>query len=140
MKTPEPQDSLQELIDREDLAQVGDWVKNLNEDEPSFAWRADLNAKLEAMAPKPRRRWAWPVWGTAVGMAAICAVVFLTPNRPQPAMPADLDGLTANAIVDAHVETVARHDLGLSMSADLKADRGTPEASYELDVVDLSAL
>lgn len=140
MNTHDPRDPKQQ-IDREDFAQIGGWMKELDQDEPSLAWRADLNAKLEQLAPKPkRRRMAWPVWGTAVGMAAICAVVFLTPKSSVKAPTASLANQTESAILDAHRETVARHDLGLPMASDLKADQGAADVGYEWDVVDLSAL
>lgn len=129
--------------DPEELPTVKTWVKELPEDEPSMAWRASLNAKLEAIQPvaKPRPRWAsWPVWSSAAGMAAI-AIIAIVATRPDvnPTV-AEPVAVTSDMLVDAHVESVARHDLGLATGSDLRMDRGSQPASFDWDAVDLNLL
>jgi anti-sigma-K factor RskA len=134
--TPDP-------LDREDLNQIGGWIKDLSEEEPSMAWRAELNARLEELAPAPKRLPWWRsrlVWSSTASLAAIGALaLFVLRPSPTPER-ADLGGLTATAIVNAHVESVTRHDLGLATATDLKADQGAPEPHYDWDVVDLDLL
>lgn len=127
-------------MDREDLRQIATLVKGIPEDEPSLAWRAQLNAKLESVTPFRRRRLSWPLWSGAVATAAICAVVFFGSRPDTQTVRPDLAATTASALVNAHVESVARQDLGLASSSDLKADRGTSSDDYNWDVVDLSTL
>ncbi len=126
----------------DDLPEVKHLVKGLPDDEPSLAWRAALNAKLEALqpAPKPRRRWAsWPVWSSAVGMAAIAGIAIFG-LRPTEHANVPRAAITSDMLVDAHVESVARHELGLATGSDLRGDRATQPASYEWDSVDLNLL
>jgi len=130
-------------LEPEDLNHVGGWVKDLPEEEPSMAWRAELNARLEALAPAPKRAPWWRsrlVWSSTASLAAMGALaLFVLRPTPTPER-VDLSGLTATAIVNAHVESVTRHDLGLATATDLKADEGAAEPHYEWDVVDLDML
>lgn len=132
-----------DLHDHEDLPVVKTWVRELPEDEPSMAWRASLNAKLEAIQPvaKPKSRWAsWPVWSSALGMAAIAFVAIIATRPEVPPMKAAPLAVTTDMLVDAHVESVARRELGLATGSDLRGDRGTQPASFEWDAVDLNLL
>lgn len=52
------------------VAQV---VNSLPEDEPSLAWRSELNSKLSAMTPKPRKSNFLKIF-TAVAVPAAAAV------------------------------------------------------------------
>lgn len=136
-------DPISDPLEREDLKQIGEWVKDLPSEEPSMAWRAELNAKLEALTParKPLPWWRRrSFWSTTAGVAVMGALAMMA-LRPTPTPERiDLGGITATAIVDAHVESVARQDLGLTTGTDLKADQGAPAPHYEWDAVDLDLL
>lgn len=129
--------------DPEDFPIVESWIKQLPDDEPSLAWRAELNAKLEAIQPttKTKRRWiAWPMLSSAAGVAAVAAFVILA-NRPGDVVePARTLAISSDTLVDAHVESVTRYELGLATGSDLRHDHGGRPASYEWDIVDLNVL
>lgn len=123
-----------------DLEPLRRLVHELPNDELSMAWRADLNERLRAVAPLPKRRsWGW-VWKPAagLGLASILAVTMLM-KSPQVATPlAQGDSGIAQAMLEAHQQTVAQKELGTVPIETLNSDSASAPADW--NEVDLTTL
>lgn len=62
-------------------APVKSTVQQLREDELSLSWRSELNEKLVAMSPKPKRSWAWFKPAAALACAGALALVAFMPKE-----------------------------------------------------------
>jgi hypothetical protein len=92
--------ALDEALDKG--APIAAIVAGLPDHEPSLAWRSELNAKLAAGAPKPKRqaRWLW-MGSLGLGTALACALLVAPrPEAPGPrsADPADIESALAQAL------------------------------------------
>lgn len=116
-------------------------VNSLPGDEPSLAWRSQLNERLRALPVKARKRWWELAWKPTVGLGLATAFAFallMRPTQPGPTLTPESGSIVADAIFDAHRGTVARHELGAVAGEALQSD--TAAVPVEWDDVDLNTL
>jgi hypothetical protein len=112
-------------------------VGALPEDEPSMAWRSELNEKLLSLQAKPRARW-WASWRPMAGLAVAGALALtLLVRSPQADPNPQVTGLD-EVLIAAHRESAARQEIGAASVSSLRSDTGSGPAYY--DEVDLSTL
>ena len=116
-------------------------VSKLPDDEPSLAWRSQLNERLRALPAKARKRWWELAWKPTVGLGLATAFAFallMKPTQPAPTVSPESGSIVADAILDAHSGTVARHELDAVSGEALQSD--TAAVPVEWDDVDLNTL
>jgi hypothetical protein len=89
------------------LAQSGtlsQMVADLPDDEPSIAWRSQLNDRLREMAPKPKAKRLWlPIGLSSVAAAAAAVIIFMPKGSAVPPTVAnDQVGSLEEAVVRGH--------------------------------------
>ncbi len=115
-------------------------VRELRSDEPSMAWRADLNEKLRSLTPSPKSRtWGW-LWKPAAGLGlASILVVAVFVKTPQVSTPSGANETAiAQAMLQAHQQAVAHQELGTVPVEALSSDSAT--GPMEWNEVDLTTL
>lgn len=125
------------------LADNDDWsrqcVAALAEDEPSLAWRSQLNERLRAHAPKVRRpfwAWAWrPASVTAVAAVMGVALLFQMGTFSGP-----VDNGLGDELVQWHRDTETAFELvGVGVVGSEVALNSAPayDDEYRWDLIDL---
>lgn len=109
----------------------------LPEDEPSLAWRSELNQKLTALQRAPKAPW-WATWRPIAGLAlagALALTMFFGAPKPETVQSqAALD----EVLIAAHRESVARQEIGAAPVSALQSDTGNQPALF--DEVDVTTL
>jgi hypothetical protein len=101
-------------------AEAARWVQSLPEEVPAMAWRSELNEKLLALRPAPRRKPFWSAWKIAGAGAFACAgavavAMLFTPRASAPIETASITENTIEAkLIAAHQESTGAIDLGAS--------------------------
>lgn len=115
-------------------------VQALPDEEPSMAWRSELNERLRAMTTSPKSKtWGW-LWKPAAGLglaSLLVVTVFMKAGQPQTAL-AGNETAMAQAMIQAHQQTVAHQELGTVPVEALSSDSAS--VPTDLNEVDLTTL
>lgn len=113
------------------------WVQDLEDEDVSLNWRAELNEKLRAQERrKPKAAWMWkPALGLSMA-AALALVLVIRPSQNEG--PEAADPAIANALLRAHHEALAAQDLGTAPVDTLASDSGGSVPIWE--DIDLTTL
>jgi hypothetical protein len=131
---------LDEKLHLHEQMAMGKLVGSLPDEEPSLAWRSQLNDKLRAMPARAKRTMWQVIWKPTAGLAlagALAVAVILLPQTPEVERPVP-GAAVADAMFAAHRETVAHHELEAVPVESLKADTDT--VPFEWNDADLSTL
>lgn len=115
-------------------------VATLPDDEPSMAWRSQLNDRLRALPSQARRKWWELAWKPTVGLAlagSLAVLVFVKPSSA-PTLESTPSVSVADAMIAAHREAVVRHELGTIPEETLRSDTGPVPSEW--NEADLSTL
>lgn len=147
LPTPAPSKSaeLDVQLESGEQMQTAAWVQNLDDEEPSMAWRSQLNEKLLALRTPAKRKSFWHAWrwagAGAMAAGALAIVMFL--NAPKDAVVPEK--LTANpssieaGLIAAHQESAGALDLGSNTRMPM-LEGGKPSSSSMWTDADLETL
>lgn len=128
-------DSWDEKLKR--LEHTRKWVQDLEDEEVSLRWRADLNRKLCAQELR-KSKVTW-MWKPALGLGLAAGLAFVLVIRPsQSTAPEAADPAIAHALLRAHHEALAAQDLGTAPVDTLASDSGGSVPIWE--DIDLATL
>lgn len=96
---------LDELLEAQSSERVAHTVAALPEEEPSLAWRSQLNSRLAEMAPAPARK-PWGRWLGVTGLVAAGVMAIAIVVGPFGLVPG---GKAAPGKVDVSAEVLSAH-------------------------------
>lgn len=141
LKNEQPLDTaerldLEQALERGEASPAAQWMSQLHDEDPSMAWRSQLNAKLQEIAPAPaKKRFNW--FGTsAIAAAGVCAAFALftlnrTPVATEPQPEDRIAGTTSTSNDLGTVLMTAHQADDAQLAAGVRAPMRTIDVGYD---------